>query len=57
MVFEEVPTLKRSNAFEYRRRGVPPDQSSDVGILDITGFSRYEVSGPKADEWLDHMVR
>ena len=53
--FEEVPTLRRSNAFdivgeECRR------VRSDVGILDITGFSRYEVTGPNAAAWLDRLV-
>jgi dimethylglycine dehydrogenase len=53
--FEEVPTLRRSNAFDIVgeecravRRG--------VGILDISGFSRYEVTGPNAAAWLDELV-
>ena len=53
--FQEVPTLRRSNAFdivdeECRR------VRSDVGILDIAGFSRYEVTGPGAEAWLDRLV-
>ncbi len=53
--FEETPTLRRSNAFdivgeECRR------VRSGVGILDIAGFSRYEVIGPHAEEWLNHLV-
>ncbi|MFV1961332.1 MAG: FAD-dependent oxidoreductase [Acidimicrobiia bacterium] len=52
--FEEVPTLRRSNAFdivgeECRR------VRSGVGILDIASFSRYEVTGPNAQPWLDRM--
>ena len=27
-----------------------------VGMLDISGFSRYEVYGPKAEAWLDRMM-
>jgi dimethylglycine dehydrogenase len=27
-----------------------------VGLLDITGFSRFEVTGPNADRWLDRMM-
>jgi dimethylglycine dehydrogenase len=53
--FEETPTLRRSNAFdivgeECRR------VRAGVGILDISGFSRYEVSGPNAERWLDRLV-
>jgi len=53
--FEEPPTLRRSNAFaivgeECRKvRG-------GVGLLDISAFSRYEVSGPGAESWLDRLV-
>lgn len=53
--FEEVPSLRRSNAFdivgeECRR------VREDVGIIDITGFSRYEVTGPGAEQWLDKIM-
>jgi len=27
-----------------------------VGLLDITGFSRYEVTGPNAEKWLDRIM-
>lgn len=53
--FEETPTLRRSNAFDIvgeECRGV----RQGVGILDIAGFSRYEVSGPAAEEWLDRLI-
>jgi dimethylglycine dehydrogenase len=53
--FVEKPTLKRSNAHdivgaECRR------VREGVGLLDISGFSRYEVTGPKAHAWLDHVM-
>lgn len=53
--FTETPTLKRSNAFdivgdECRR------VRDGVGILDITAFSRYEVSGAGAERWLDGLL-
>lgn len=53
--FSETPTLRRSNAFDLvgdECRAV----RSGVGILDIAGFSRYEVSGPDAAAWLDRLV-
>jgi dimethylglycine dehydrogenase len=53
--FVEKPTLKRSNAHdivgtECRRT------REGVGLLDTSAFSRYEVTGPKAREWLDHVM-
>lgn len=53
--FVETPTLRRSNAFdivgeECRR------VREDVGLLDIAAFSRYEVSGPGAEAWLDRLL-
>jgi dimethylglycine dehydrogenase len=27
-----------------------------VGLLDISGFSRFEVSGPNAESWLDRLM-
>jgi len=53
--FVEKPTLKRSNAFDIvgaECRGV----RDGVGVLDIAAFSRYEVRGPKAGEWLDWLL-
>ncbi|PWG17108.1 GcvT family protein [Salibaculum griseiflavum] len=50
--FEEVPSLKRSNAHDI----VAAEHKAareDVALLDITGFSRFEVTGPKAEAWLD----
>ncbi|MCB1387355.1 MAG: GcvT family protein [Nitratireductor sp.] len=53
--FAENLTLKRSNAHdivgaECRR------VREKVGLLDITGFSRYEVTGPNAERWLDRLM-
>lgn len=50
--FEEVPSLKRSNAHDI----VAAEHKAareDVALLDITGFSRFEVTGPHAEDWLD----
>ena len=53
--FEENPSLKRSNAFP-----IVGDECNavrtGVGLLDITGFSRFEVSGPNAEAWLDNIM-
>jgi dimethylglycine dehydrogenase len=53
--FKEKPTLKRSNAFD-----IVGDECrmvrAGVGLLDIASFSRYEVTGPEAERWLDWMT-
>ena len=53
--FEEVPSLKRSNAHNIVGAECLRVRK-DVGIIDITGFSRYEVTGPNAEAWLDHLM-
>ena len=52
--FEETPTLKRSNAFPIVAEECAAIRTG-VGLLDITGFSRYEVTGPNAESWLDRL--
>ncbi len=52
--FSEAPSLKRSNAFDIvgdECRAV----RKDVGLLDITGFSRFEVTGPNAERWMNRL--
>ncbi|TIL49660.1 FAD-dependent oxidoreductase [Mesorhizobium sp.] len=53
--FVETPTLKRSNAFEIVGEECRKVREG-VGILDITAFSRYEVTGPNAEKWLDRLL-
>ncbi len=53
--FEEAPTLKRSNAFELVAEECKAVREK-VGLLDISGFSRFEVSGPNAEAWLDNIM-
>ena len=53
--FVESLTLKRSNAHDIvaaECRNV----RANVGMVDITGFSRYEVTGPGAETWLDNLL-
>ena len=53
--FEETPTLRRSNAFEVVAAEVRAVRGG-VGLIDTSGFSRFEVSGPGAEAWLDFML-
>ncbi len=53
--FEESPTLKRSNAFDFVSKESKAIREG-VGLLDISGFSRYEVSGPNAEAWLNKIM-
>jgi dimethylglycine dehydrogenase len=53
--FVEVPTLKRTNAHGFIGEECTRTREG-VGIVDTTGFSRFEVSGPNAAEWLDRIM-
>lgn len=53
--FSETPTLKRSNAFEIVAEECKAVREA-VGLLDISGFSRFEVSGAGAEAWLDKVM-
>jgi len=53
--FTETPALRRSNAFPIVA-GECQAIRQGVGLLDITGFSRYEVTGPNARAWLDRLM-
>ncbi len=51
----EVPTLRRSNAFESVRAECMAARNA-VGVLDISSFAKYEVTGPGAAEALDRLL-
>ncbi len=53
--FEETPTLKRSNAFPIVAEECDAVRNA-VGLLDTTGFSRFEVTGPNVSAWLDRVT-
>ncbi|GAB5469424.1 MAG: FAD-dependent oxidoreductase [Rhodospirillales bacterium] len=53
--FEENPTLKRSNAHDIVAEECRAVREG-VGLLDISGFSRFEVSGAGAEAWLDRLM-
>ena len=53
--FEETPSLKRSNAHDIVAAECKAVREK-VGLLDISGFSRFEVTGEGARDWLDHVM-
>jgi dimethylglycine dehydrogenase len=53
--FEEIPSLKRSNAVEFAALESRAVREA-VGLLDTSAFSRYEVTGPDAEAWLDNIL-
>ncbi|RWN46194.1 MAG: FAD-dependent oxidoreductase [Mesorhizobium sp.] len=53
--FVETPTLKRSNAFDIVAQECRKVREG-VGLLDISAFSRYEITGPQAEAWLDRLL-
>ncbi len=53
--FKETPTLKRSNAFDIVANECKQTRRA-AGLLDISGFSRFEISGEGAEAWLDTIM-
>ncbi len=53
--FVEAPTAKRSNAFDLIGEECRTVREA-AGLLDISAYSRYEVSGPQARAWLDETM-
>jgi dimethylglycine dehydrogenase len=53
--FQETPTLKRSNAHAIVGEECRSVRDA-VGLVDISAFSRYEVSGAGAEAWLDWLL-
>jgi len=53
--FVEAPTLKRSNAHDLVGAECRKTREG-VGLLDISAFSRYEITGSRARQWLDHLL-
>ncbi len=53
--FREAPSLKRSNAHDIVAAECRAVRKT-VGLLDITGFSRFEVTGKNAESWLNSLM-
>ena len=53
--FEEPGTMRRSAAFPIIAAECAATQSA-AGLLDISGFSRYRISGPGAPAFLDRLL-
>lgn len=53
--FEEMPTLKRSNAFHLVGTEARAVREA-AGLVDTSGFSRYEITGVGAAAWLDRLL-
>jgi len=53
--FVEKPTLRRSNAHPYVAAEVKAVREA-VGMFESAIYARYEVTGPRAEAWLDHLL-
>src|ERR1019366_9642865 len=53
--FIEQPSLRRSNAHSLVAAEVAATRMA-AGLLDTGVYGRYEVSGPKAAEWLGRLL-
>jgi dimethylglycine dehydrogenase len=52
--YVENHTLRRSTAFDIVGKEVLHTREK-AGLIDISGYSRYEVTGPNAEKWLDRV--
>jgi dimethylglycine dehydrogenase len=53
--FNDEPTLRRSTAHRFIAAEVAATRNA-AGLLDTGVYARYEVSGPGAEAWLDHLL-
>jgi len=53
--FVETPSLRRSNAFPIVKQECLAVRNA-VGLLDISGFSRFQISGPNSRIWLNKLL-
>jgi len=51
----DVWSFRRSNYFEHVGNEVRLMREK-VGVIDLTPFTKHEVTGPGAEAWLDHLV-
>ncbi|MCL4676424.1 MAG: FAD-dependent oxidoreductase, partial [Pararhodobacter sp.] len=51
----DIPSFHRSNDFEHIAREVKATREA-VGVTEIANFAKYEVTGPGAEAWLDHLM-
>ncbi len=52
--FEETPSLNRTDATPFVEAECKAVREA-AGLLDITGFSRFELYGPGAEAWLERI--
>ena len=48
-------SYRRNNVFEVVRAEIAAVHEH-VGVLDLTGFAKYDISGPQAEEFLNRLV-
>ncbi len=51
----EVPTYRRSNAFAVVREECHAVRNG-VGLMEISGFGKYEIAGPGAAAWMNRLL-
>ncbi|PPR76407.1 MAG: 4-methylaminobutanoate oxidase (formaldehyde-forming) [Alphaproteobacteria bacterium MarineAlpha3_Bin4] len=51
----ETPTFKRSNAFDTVRDECNAVRNG-VGMIEISTFAKYEVTGPEAEAWISRIL-
>ncbi len=51
----EIPTYRRSNAFPIVREECLAVRNA-VGLMEISGFGKYEITGAGAENWLNRVL-
>jgi len=51
----ETPTFRRSNAFDAVAAECRAVREA-VGINEVHNFGKYDITGPGAEEWLEHLM-
>jgi dimethylglycine dehydrogenase len=52
---KDVWSFRRTNYFEHVGNECK-NVAGNVGVLDMSAFAKFRVSGPGAEAWLDHLV-
>ena len=51
----DIPSYRRSNDFEHVGAECRTVREA-VGLSEIANFAKYEIAGPGAESWLDHLM-
>lgn len=53
--FEETATYRFNESHPIAAQEIAALQK-DIGVMEVSGFNRYELKGEGVEQWLDHLV-